>query len=293
VDALGCPADTDGDEVLDGLDACPNTPSGWPVDDTGCPLDTDADGVPDGKDTCVATPEGAVVDFEGCPVDADGDGVPDGIDTCAATPQGAKVDEKGCPLDADGDGVADGIDTCDATPAGLKVDAKGCPIDSDGDGLKDDVDKCPAFAGPGGVDAEGCPTFRLDKTTRVNLPTVRFAPGSSTLTDAARADLTALVAALGFYKDVTIDVEGHTDDVGSERDNFLVSLERARAVRRFLTDAGISAERITARGFGEIRPIGDNETAEGRAQNRRIEILVTGTLPKDGGESGLAPAAGE
>ncbi len=291
VDALGCPSDSDGDEILDGLDACANTPSGWPVDETGCPLDTDGDGVPDGKDTCAATPEGAVVDFEGCPVDSDGDAVPDGLDQCAATPTGAKVDEQGCPLDADGDGVPDGIDACDATPAGLKVDAKGCPIDSDGDGLKDDVDKCMDFAGPGGVDAEGCPVLRLDKSARVNLPTVRFASGSSTLTDEARAELTALVAAMKYYADVTIDVEGHTDDVGSERDNFLMSLERARSVRRFLVDSGIMPERITARGFGEIRPVADNATAEGRAQNRRIEVLVTGTLPKEGEGAGT-PAGG-
>jgi outer membrane protein OmpA-like peptidoglycan-associated protein len=278
VDKKGCPSDGDGDEVLDGLDACPDTPAGWPTDSDGCPLDTDADGVPDGRDSCANTPEGAVVDFEGCPVDSDGDGVPDGIDQCALTPQGAVVDEQGCPVDSDGDGVADGIDQCANTPAGLPVDPQGCPIDSDGDGLKDDVDVCPAFNGPGGVDEEGCPRFRLDKTTRIPMPDVTFATGSAVLSDAARLDLVALAEALHLYSDVTIEIEGHTDDVGSERDNFVMSMERARAVDLWLRDAGIDPARMTVRGFGEIRPIADNSTAEGRTQNRRIEVLVTGTL---------------
>jgi outer membrane protein OmpA-like peptidoglycan-associated protein len=282
VNEKGCPSDGDGDEILDGLDACPDTPAGWPTDSDGCPLDTDGDGVPDGIDSCPNTPEGAVVDFEGCPVDSDGDGVADGIDQCALTPEGAVVDEQGCPVDSDGDGVADGIDQCANTPAGLPVDPQGCPIDSDGDGLKDDVDVCPAFNGPGGVDEEGCPRFRLDKTTRIPLPEVTFATGSAVLSDAARSDLVALAEALHLYDDVTIEIEGHTDDVGSERDNFIMSMERARAVEGWLRDAGIDPARMTIRGFGEIRPIADNTTAEGRAQNRRIEVLVTGTLEPAG-----------
>ena len=278
VDGHGCPADGDGDEILDGLDDCPTTPEGWPVDDNGCPTDGDGDGVPDGRDTCDNTPLGAVVDYEGCPVDSDGDQVPDGLDDCMATPEGALVDAQGCALDEDGDGVPDGLDTCEGTPAGLPVDADGCPIDSDGDGLKDDVDACPAFAGPGGVDEEGCPRFRMDKTARISMPGVTFAFGSSVLTDAGKEELGALVAALNFYDDLIFEIEGHTDDVGSERDNFLISMDRARSVRRFLADAGINPDRMSIRGYGEIRPIADNTTKEGRALNRRIEVFVTGVL---------------
>lgn len=278
VDARGCPADGDGDEILDGLDACPTTPAGWPVDDSGCPTDADGDGVPDGRDTCDNTPLGAVVDYEGCPVDSDGDQVPDGLDDCMTTPMGARVDAQGCALDEDEDGVPDGLDQCEGTPAGLPVDAEGCPIDSDGDGLKDDVDACPAFAGPGGIDEEGCPRFRLDKTARIAIPGVTFAFGSSVLTEAGVEELGALVAALNFYDDLIFEIEGHTDDVGSERDNFLISMDRARSVRRFLGDAGINPDRMSIRGYGEIRPIADNTTKEGRVENRRIEIFVTGVL---------------
>jgi len=286
VDPKGCPADGDGDEILDGLDDCPTTPEGWPVDGKGCPTDGDGDGVPDGRDKCDSTPLGAVVDYEGCPVDSDGDQVPDGLDDCMSTPMGAHVDTQGCALDEDGDGVPDGLDTCEGTPAGLPVDADGCPIDSDGDGLKDDVDACPAFAGPGGIDEEGCPRFRLDKTARISMPAVTFAFGSSVLTQAGQEELRALVAALNFYDDLTLEVEGHTDDVGSERDNFLISMDRARSVRRFLTDAGINPDRMRIRGYGEIRPITDNTTEERRAQNRRIEVFVTGVLETPAEENG-------
>jgi OOP family OmpA-OmpF porin len=301
VDGKGCPSDTDGDEILDGLDECPNTPAGWPVDDVGCPTDADGDGVPDGQDTCPDTPLGAVVDHDGCPVDSDGDLVPDGLDDCMTTPTGAVVDEKGCAVDSDGDGVPDGLDKCDDTPAGLPVDADGCPIDSDGDGLKDDVDACPAFAGPGGIDEEGCPRMRLDKTARIAMPGVTFAFGASVLTDAGKEELVALVTALKFYDDLTFEIEGHTDDVGSERDNFLISVERAKAVEVYLRDQGIDPARMSVRGYGEIKPVGDNTTSEGRATNRRIEVLVTGVLevPEEepeadsGGDADAGSAGGD
>jgi OOP family OmpA-OmpF porin len=98
------------------------------VDAYGCPLDSDGDGVFDGIDQCPDTPHGAIVDVKGCPIDSDGDGVPDGIDQCPNTPKGVAVDAKGCPLDSDGDGVPDYIDRCPNTPPGTKVDAFGCPI---------------------------------------------------------------------------------------------------------------------------------------------------------------------
>ena len=112
----------------DKKDKCPGTPAGATVDATGCPHDSDGDGVLDGLDTCSGTPGGATVDAHGCPKDSDGDGVWDGIDSCPGTPAGAKVDARGCPIDSDGDGVPDGIDACANTPAGAKVDANGCPI---------------------------------------------------------------------------------------------------------------------------------------------------------------------
>ncbi|HEX7078567.1 MAG TPA: OmpA family protein, partial [Candidatus Eisenbacteria bacterium] len=99
------------------------------VDATGCPVDTDGDGVYDGIDQCADTPKGAKVDAKGCPTDADGDGVADGIDQCGATPTGCTVSANGCPSDADQDGVCDGVDKCPDTPADARVDRNGCPIE--------------------------------------------------------------------------------------------------------------------------------------------------------------------
>jgi hypothetical protein len=118
----------------------------------------------------------------------------------------------------------------------------------------------------------------MDKTARISMPEVTFAFGSSVLTQSGKDELVALVAALNFYDDLTVEIEGHTDDVGSERDNFLISVERAKAVETYLRDQGINPARLTVRGYGEIRPIDDNTTSEGRARNRRIEVLVTGVL---------------
>ena len=69
------------------------------MDAKGCPSDSDGDGVLDGLDQCANTPKGCTVDAKGCPADADGDGVCDGVDQCANTPAGLKVDEKGCPIE--------------------------------------------------------------------------------------------------------------------------------------------------------------------------------------------------
>jgi OOP family OmpA-OmpF porin len=99
------------------------------VDARGCPIDSDGDGVCDGLDKCADTPHGATVDKDGCPVDSDQDAVFDGIDKCPDTPRGCTVDATGCPKDSDGDGVCDGLDKCPDTPSGAKVDKDGCPIE--------------------------------------------------------------------------------------------------------------------------------------------------------------------
>jgi len=71
-----------------------------------------------------------------------------------------------------------------------------------------------------------------------------------------------------------VSVEGHTDSVGSEAYNRRLSERRARAVRDYMVENGISPSRIATRGFGKSRPVASNETAEGRAQNRRVEIIA-------------------
>jgi outer membrane protein OmpA-like peptidoglycan-associated protein len=102
---------------------------------------------------------------------------------------------------------------------------------------------------------------------------VLFATGKSTLLPGALARLESVAAAL---KDVDreIVVEGHTDSQGSEGMNLNLSLARAQRVRDYLAGQGVPANRIRATGVGEERPIADNGTVEGRALNRRVEIIV-------------------
>ena len=81
------------------------------------------------------------------------------------------------------------------------------------------------------------------------------------------------VAALKEWGDVNVEVAGHTDSMGSDKYNMGLSLRRAEAVRNYLVDKGIPAERLTVKAYGESQPVADNATEEGRFQNRRVELI--------------------
>ena len=202
------------------------------------------------------------------PMDSDGDGVTDDMDKCPGTPKGVEVDAKGCPLDSDGDGVADYMDKCPDTPKGAPVDSSGCPLDSDGDGVADYMDKCPGTPAGAKVDSDGC----LQELTLRN---VTFANNSAKLTAQAEGVLAPIAKVLKGRPDIkTVSVVGHTDSSGSESYNQKLSEARAQAVADYLSNAGVSAN-VTAKGMGESSPVASNATAEGRAQNRRVELSVS------------------
>jgi outer membrane protein OmpA-like peptidoglycan-associated protein len=283
VDRFGCPLDGDKDGVFDGLDKCPDTPEKWPVGEDGCPTDSDGDGVPDGAEKCADTPEGARVDDVGCPLDGDGDGIFDGLDECDGTPFGARVDAKGCPLDEDKDGVPDGLDQCAKTPAGATIDAKGCPSDSDGDKIFDGLDECADTPPWWTLDEKGCPTPRLDRLSLVILERVTFKSGSSALEPDAYKSLDQAAEALSYWSDLRVEVGGYTDNRGSDERNRAISLDRAKTVKAYFVSKGIAAERLTVKGYGSENPVADNNTPEGQAQNRRVE------LKKSGGDESIHP----
>jgi outer membrane protein OmpA-like peptidoglycan-associated protein len=104
---------------------------------------------------------------------------------------------------------------------------------------------------------------------------VLFGFDQADLSADAKANLDKLVTVLNTYPDTNIEVQGHTDSKGSENYNQNLSVRRATSVSDYLVANQITAGRITTRGFGETMPEYDNETEEGRAQNRRVEFLIT------------------
>lgn len=240
-------------------------------------LDPDDDGVPEPRDRCLATPEGMPVDAYGCERDTDGDGVPDHRDACGNTPGPASVDRRGCPTDADDDRVYDGVDQCPDTPAGADVDARGCPTDGDGDGVPDGLDRCPDSTEGAEVDDDGCSTVAagLDRG-RLALDDVRFDFGSARLTEASRGLLDRVGETLLKRPRLVVQVQGHTDSIGSDEVNRELSWRRARSVVEYLTRQypGLEEDRLVAVGMGETQPVADNATEAGRAENRRVEFVV-------------------
>ena len=231
--------DSDGDGVADGIDRCPNTPAGAPVDSYGCELDSDGDGVKDSMDKCPGTPPGVAVTSDGCPMDSDGDGVTDDKDKCPNTVADAKVDADGCELDGDKDGVVDRLDECPNSAPGVQVDIKGCEIKAE-----------------------------------IQLQGVNFQSDSDRLLPGATSVLNDAVATLKKNPTIKVEVAGHTDSDGTAEYNEGLSTRRAKTVRDYLAANGIAADRLTIRGYGETQPIADNGTREGKAQNRRVVLRI-------------------
>ncbi len=275
VDSKGCPLDEDKDGVPDHLDRCPETPVGVQVDENGCPVDSDSDGVPDYLDHCPETPAGVQVDENGCPVDSDHDGVADYLDLCPNTPEGVQVNEKGCPIDSDADGVVDYLDKCPETPAGVQVDENGCPVDSDGDGVPDYLDKCPTVAGP--KSNYGCPELKREVRNLFKraMQGIQFETGKDVILPKSFPILDDIAQVMFDNPTFRLTINGHTDNVGKDEANQLLSERRAASVRRYLIGKGVAEDRMTSNGFGASIPIADNKTKAGRAQNRRVEFLVT------------------
>lgn len=204
--------------------------------------------------------------------DEDGDGVTDEYDKCPGTPKGWPVDEDGCPLDEDKDGVPDHLDKCPGTPAGVAVDADGCPLDSDGDGVPDYLDKCPGTPEGIEVDEDGCPIVTEEERAELDNAAkgVYFEINSATLKEESFEKLDVLVKFMETHPGLTIIVEGHTDNTGNAEYNLKLSQDRVNSVKDYLVSKGVDRSRLKAVGYGQEKPLYDNNTEEGRAQNRRV-----------------------
>ena len=109
-----------------------------------------------------------------------------------------------------------------------------------------------------------------------NMSDVLFKTGSFELAPGARERLAKVSGILLAYSTLHVQIEGHTDSVGTDEYNQTLSEKRAGAVRDYFVQQGIAADSIQARGFGKTVPIASNETAEGRQQNRRVELVLSG-----------------
>jgi OOP family OmpA-OmpF porin len=149
--------------------------------------------------------------------------------------------------------------------------AQAC-VDPDGDGVCDPYDKCPGTPPGYRVDADGCPI-----TVSITLD-VKFDFDKAVVKPQYRSEVERAASFLAAHPGSTAVVEGHTDSRGSDEYNQRLSERRAAAVRDYLiTQFGIDSSRVSAVGYGESRPIATNDTDAGRAQNRRVVGVFTGT----------------
>lgn len=270
--------DTDGDGILDSDDSCPKLAG--PAENKGCPWpDKDADTVVDKDDKCptVAGP----VENNGCPwVDSDKDTILDNVDACPSV--AGPIENNGCPWpDTDGDSVLDKDDKC-PNEKGLVANA-GCPeYDADKDGVTDKEDECPTVAGL--ASNKGCPevTQEVLKELKVQARAVFFVTGKAVLQSADKGEtdgrLEAIKEIIKNYPNAKFSIEGHTDNVGNVKANQKLSEDRAKVVMDALIAKGVKPENLTYKGFGDTKPVASNKTAEGRAENRRTEVIHVGTI---------------
>ena len=112
----------------------------------------------------------------------------------------------------------------------------------------------------------------------VNMSDVLFDSGKSSLRPAAREKLARVAGIVSGHPGLKLDVEGHTDSVGGDAYNQRLSEDRGTAVRDYLTREGMSAASVTSKGLGKTQPVATNDTASGRQQNRRVELVISGEI---------------
>jgi len=227
------------------------------------------------------------------PKDSDNDGVIDAQDKCPDSKAGAKVDASGCeivvapvvpvvvaPKDSDNDGVIDEKDLCPTTKAGVKVDVNGCeivvappapvvvaPKDSDKDGILDENDKCPNTPAGFKVDANGCEvSYKLK---------INFDTNKADIKAEYNDEISKFVLFMNTFPAYKAEIGGHTDNVGDAAANKKLSSQRANSVKERFVKEGVTADRMTAVGYGEEKPVASNDTVEGRDENRRIEVNLS------------------
>jgi outer membrane protein OmpA-like peptidoglycan-associated protein len=248
--------DRDGDGIADSVDKCPDQRENYNgfEDQDGCPddPDTDGDGVPDSRDACRLEPEDkdGYLDEDGCPdPDNDLDGIPDAKDKCPNEPE-------------DPDGFQD---------------ADGCPDpDNDGDTVLDVDDQCPNTPGQTGGPRPGCPGLVVVTQKEIRITQqIQFDFNKATIKPVSFPILDAVYDVLAANPKISIEVQGHTDNVGQAAYNQKLSQQRADSVRSYLTKRGIAESRLVSKGYGMSQPLLPNTSEANRALNRRVQFIRT------------------
>jgi outer membrane protein OmpA-like peptidoglycan-associated protein len=139
------------------------------------------------------------------------------------------------------------------------------------------------------------PTVDTPQGLKVNMADVLFAFGKYDLKPAAREALAKLSGIVLGHPGLKLAIDGYTDSVGSDAFNQTLSEKRAEGVRDYLVQQGLDADSVTAAGFGKANPVASNDTAAGRQQNRRVEIIISGEVigTEIGAPAAAAPASPE
>lgn len=173
--------------------------------------------------------------------------------------------------DRDGDGIDDDQDEC---PDEIGIArANGCP-DTDGDSIADKADDCPKVAGV--ASNNGCPevTEEVKAVLKEALDGIEFELGKDIITPASYYILDKVVQVMKDNADYKLKISGHTDNQGNPDSNLILSHKRAQATKRYLESHGVDGSRLDAMGYGEAKPVADNNSADGRARNRRVEFEI-------------------
>jgi OOP family OmpA-OmpF porin len=217
--------------------------------------------------------------------DTDGDGIFDSKDQCLLEPEDKDgyLDDDGCPdPDNDADGIADTADKCPNNPEDFDgfQDDDGCPDpDNDGDGVADLDDYCPNTPGINGGDKPGCPkkntSVIVTKTEIKITQQIQFEFNKAVIRPVSFKILDEVVDVLKQNPKITLEVQGHTDNIGGAAYNLGLSQRRADSVRAYLVQHGIDASRLASKGYGLTQPLLPNTTEANRALNRRVQFIRT------------------
>ena len=281
----GCP-DRDGDGITDSKDDCPDE-KGLAIFN-GCP-DRDSDGVMDRIDDCPDTK--GLVQYNGCP-DTDGDNIIDKVDECPTVYGIAEL--KGCPaaeltyfnVETQVEKVkqAGGVYSY-----GNAVDTKTAKFKLEGynaDTVKTVFVTAPNLRGKNAYrEADGF--FRFAKEAEVVIlkeeekqvmkkafENLEYKTNSEVILSSSFSGLDELANLMGTNANWKLRISGHTDNVGARTANMTLSKRRAESVKKYLVSKGIAADRFEVMYFGPDKPIAPNNTEDGRARNRRVEMLI-------------------